>query len=84
MPGVNAVAATFAAGLDPEKLHVLAFTTPPPLGSLEFVARSVWRRKRLFSTVGLVINRTGFEVVVVEETLALAMRAEAAMAGTSH
>lgn len=84
---MNAVAATFAAALDPKELHVLAlaFTTASPLGSFVFAAGGVWRRKRLFSAVGHVINRPGLQaIVVVDEALALAIRAKAAMAGTSH
>lgn len=83
---MNAITTAFAAGLDPKELHVLAlaFTTAPPLGSFVFVAGGVWGRKRLFSAVGLVINRPGFEAIVVDEALVLALRAKAAMAGTSH
>lgn len=84
---MNAVAVTFAAGLDPKELHVLAFastSTSPPLGSFVFAAGGVWRRKRLFSAVGLVMNRAGFGAIVVDEALALTMRAKAAMAGTRH
>lgn len=84
---MNAVAVTFAAGLDPKELQVLAFTptsTSPPLGSLVFAAGGVWRRKRLFSAVGIAINRARFGAIVVDEVLALAMRAKAAMAGASH
>lgn len=81
---MNAAAVAFAAGLDPEKLRVRAFATPPPLGSLEFVASGVWRRKRRFSTVSLVVNRSRFDGVAVDETLVLAMRAETAMARAGH
>lgn len=87
VPGVNAVAVTFAAGFDPKELHVLAFTstsTSPPLGSFVFTAGGVWRRKRLFSAVGIAINRAGLGAIVVGEALALALRAKAAMAGTRH
>lgn len=81
---MNSVTAAFAAALDPKELHVLAFTTLPPLGSFVLAAGGVWRRKRLFSAVGLVINRPKLEAIVVDEALALAIRAKAAMAGTSH